>query len=139
MSKFIAFFTTLAVTATAFAQAAVPPEDASGIATAIAAAYKAGNWHLFASAIIMGLIYAVTKIPVIADRITGKAKVWLVAITGVLSSVAVTAFTTNGDWGQAVLSGLTVGLGATGLFELLRRTVSKEKIVDANNDGILDA
>lgn len=137
MSKFIAFFTTLAFTATAFAQAV--PEDPSDLATAIAAAYKTGDWHLFVSAIIMALIYAVTKIPLIADKITGKAKVWLVAITGVLSSVAVTAFTTNGDWGQAVLSGLTVGLGATGLFELLRRTISKEEIVDANNDGVLDA
>ena len=137
MSKLIAFFTTLAFTATAFAQAV--PEDPSDLAGAIAAAYKTGNWHLFVSAIIMGLVYVVTKFPLIADRITGKAKVWLVAVTGVLSSVAVTAFTTNGDWGQAVLSGLTVGLGATGLFELLRRTVSKEKIVDANNDGILDA
>ena len=137
MSKFIAFFTTLALTATAFAQAV--PEDPSDLATAIAAAYKTGNWHLFVSAIIMALVYVVTKVPLIAEKITGKAKVWLVAITGVLSSVAVTAFTTNGDWGQAVLSGLTVGLGATGLFELLRRTISKEEIVDANNDGVLDA
>lgn len=98
-------------------------------------AFKGGQWSIFASFCVMMLVFLVTKSP-LAAAIKGKHKVWIAAVAGMLMSVAMTVATT-GNWANALMQGLNVGLGATGLFELLRRTIAKEAI-DANNDGELD-
>jgi hypothetical protein len=136
MNKFLVFSLMTLTSATAFAQA-VAPETPEAIVGALASAFSGGQWHLFASAVILALVWLVTKAPVLSNLIKGKGKVWLAAITGILSAVAVTAFTTNGDWFAAIANGAAVGFSATGLFELLNRKASN-KPIDADNDGILD-
>lgn len=136
MTRLITLLSTLLFTATAFAQDA--PADATGIVALLRESFTGGNWHIFASACIMALVWLVTKAPVLSGLIKGKAKVWVAAIAGMLSAVAVTAFTTRGDWVLAIGNGFAVGLTATGLFELINRTVSK-KPIDDDNDGVLDS
>lgn len=135
MYKFIAFFTTLLITATTFAQETAPTEIQE-IVPQIIAAFKGGEWSIFASLIIMALVWGVTKAPVLSDKIKGKAKIWVAAVAGMLAAVAAVVIQ-GGEWGAAIMHGVTVGLGATGLFELIRRKVSKEPI-DADGDGVLD-
>ncbi len=98
-------------------------------------AFKGGQWSIFASFCVMMLVFVVTKSP-LAAMIKGKHKVWIAAVAGMLMAVAMTVATT-GNWANALMQGLNVGMGSVGLFELLRRTLSKEA-VDANNDGVLD-
>lgn len=138
MRNFIAFFTTLAVATTAFAQEAAEaaPEEIMDIIPELIAAFKGGEWSVFASLVIMALVWVVTKAPFLSDKIKGKAKVWVAAVAGMLSAVAVTIIQ-GGEWHTAIVQGLMVGLGATGLFELIRRRASKEPI-DADGDGVLD-
>lgn len=135
MTRLTTFFLTLLFTATAFAQEA--PTEATGIVALLRDSFKGGNWHLFASAVIMALVWLVTKAPGLSGLIKGKAKIWVAAVAGMLSAVAVTAFTTNGDWLLAIGNGFAVGLSATGLFELISRHVAK-KPIDSDNDGVLD-
>ena len=138
MTRIITFFATLFIATTAFAQEAVEaaPDGIQGIVAALVEAFKGGEWSIFASLIIMALVWGVTKAPFLSDKIKGRAKVWVAAVAGMVSAVAVTVIA-GGDWGAAIVQGLTVGLGATGLFELIRRKVSKEDI-DADGDGVLD-
>lgn len=107
------------------------------LVTVIISAFKNGHWHIFVSCVIMALVWLATKAPVLSDLIKGKAKVWVAAIAGVLSSIAVTAFTSDGDWLAAIGNGLSAGLGATGLFELIRRKIANQPI-DEDGDGALD-
>lgn len=116
---------------------AASPEAANEIVQLLISAFKGGEWGIFASAIIMAVVWLATKAPGLSGLIKGKAKVWVAAVAGMLTAFAVTVITTDGDWGAAIASGLSVGLGATGLFELVRRKVSKEAI-DADGDGQLD-
>lgn len=118
-----------------FLLAEAPGTFVSAAQAAIEAA-KGGHWSLFASAIIMALVLAVSQIPVIDNALKGKKKVWFSAVAGLLLAVATTAFTT-GNWAQAAFDGLQVGLGATGIFELVRRKIAKQPI-DADNNGVLD-
>ncbi len=135
MTRLITFFSTLLIASTAFAQEA--PTDATGIVSLLRESFTGGNWHIFASAVIMAIVWLTTKTPVLSGLIKGKAKVWVAAVAGMLSAIAVTAFTTQGDWVLAIGNGFAVGLSATGLFELLNRKVSK-KPIDDDNDGVLD-
>lgn len=136
MFKIYAFFLTLFVSSVALAQDTVP-EQAPEIINVLVSSFKDGQWHIFASAVIMACVWLITKAPGLSGLIKGKAKVWVAAVVGILSAVAVTAFTTDGDWFAAIANGFAVGLSATGLFELIRRKVSNEAI-DADNDGVLD-
>jgi hypothetical protein len=122
--------------AMAFAQDVVAPEGATELVTALVEAFKGGNWHVFASVVVMAIVWVLTKAPFFSDLIKGKGKVWVAAICGMLMAVATTVFTT-GDWMAALGNGLSIGLGATGLFELVRRKISKQPI-DADGDGVLD-
>ena len=137
MNKLIPFILTFLFSSVALAQEATPPDDVTGIVKTLVEAFKGGNWHIFASVVIMAVVWLATKAPGLSGLIKGKAKVWVAAVAGILSAVAVTAFTTGGDWMTAIGNGLAVGLGATGLFELVRRQVSGEAI-DADGDGELD-
>lgn len=100
-------------------------------------AFKDGQWSIFASAIIMVLVWGVTKAPGLSDLIKGRAKVWVAAVSGMLTATAMTILTDEGDWFVAIGNGFSVGLGATGLFELIRRKINKLPI-DADGDGELD-
>lgn len=116
--------------------ASVPSDNPVALFNALLEAFKGGHWSIFASVLIMGIVYAVEKVPFVSGMLKGRRKVWVAAIAGVLMAVATTAFTT-GDWVRAAFDGLAAGLTATGLFELVRRKASGEPI-DANNDGVLD-
>jgi hypothetical protein len=112
------------------------PTDFGGLFNVVVDAAKGGHWSIFASALVMLLVFLVEKMPFVSDKIKGEKKVWVAACCGVLMAVATTAFTT-GDWVKAVFDGLSIGLSATGLFELVKRKINK-KPIDANNDGVLD-
>lgn len=103
----------------------------------IVQAFQSGRWDIFVSAIIMALVWIATKTPLAKNYIKGKAKVWTAAVAGVLASFATTIFISDGDWFAAISNGVSVGLGATGLFELIRRSLQKQPI-DADGDGELD-
>lgn len=118
-----------------FLVTAAPSTFIAAAQAAIDAA-KGKHWGIFASALIMTFVLAVSQVPAIDNMLKGKKKVWFAACTGVLLAVGTTAFTT-GNWVQAVFNGLQVGLGATGIAELIRRKIEKLPI-DANNDGVLD-
>ena len=113
------------------------PTNLTDIVMGLIESIQGGHWSIFASVFIMLLVTTVTKIPVISKMIKGKAKVWIAAISGMLMATAMTAFSTEGDWVRAIVDGLSVGLGATGFFELVRRKVTHEPI-DEDNDGVLD-
>lgn len=120
----------------ALAQEAAAAPDGLALVPAIIEAAQGGHWSIFASLIIMVLVWLVTKAPLLKDLIKGEAKLWVAASAGILSAVAMEAFTTQ-DWLRAILSGLGSGLAAGGLWELISRRVSG-KAVDANGDGVLD-
>lgn len=121
---------------TLFAVTAAPTEPA-GMVSALIEAFKGGNWSVFASVIVLIVVWALTKAPGLSGLIKGKAKVWVAAVCGMLAAVAATLITT-GDWMAAVGNGLSIGLGATGLFELIKRKAAKQPIEDKNNDGVVD-
>jgi hypothetical protein len=110
-------FTVLGFSLTALAQD-VDPNDAGALVTGIIEAAKGGEWSLLVSLALMMLVFLATKIPFISNWIPGSAKPWVVAISGVVLAVAMTAATT-GDWVTALLNGLVMGTAATGLWELI--------------------
>ncbi len=142
MKKTLALIGTLGILvmpALAFAQEA-PPEGLEVLAPLIEAA-QGGKWSLFASLLIMVLVWAATKAPVIKDWIKGEAKIWTAAVAGMLAAFATSVYmgSVEGavDWVAAVLEGLSVGLAAGGLWSLVGRKIMG-KPVDADGDGVLD-
>ncbi len=122
--------------AMAFAQvAAVPPEGFDLIKPMMEAA-SGGHWSVFASLVIMALVFLATKVPLLQDFIKGEAKIWVSVSAGVLSAVAMEAFT-SGDWVRAILSGAATGFAAGGLADLISRRAAG-KPLDADGDGKLD-
>lgn len=136
LKRFLPFVLALTLPSIALAQAA-DPNDPAGLVGQLIEAFKGGNWSVFASVIVLILVWALTKAPGLSSLIKGKAKIWVAAVCGVLFAVATTVATT-GDWMAAIGSGLSVGLGATGLFELIKRKAAKQPIEDKNNDGVVD-
>jgi len=139
MHKFLVLLTIWFLPAMAFAQDA--PEGFDAIAPLISAA-QGGQWSLFASLVIMLLVWLATKAPLIKDWIKGEAKIWVAAVSGILASFAAAVFVeaTKGgdpDWLAAVLQGLSVGLAAGGLWSLVGRKIAG-KAIDADGDGVLD-
>ncbi len=100
-------------------------------------AFQGGNWVLFATTLVMMVVWALThpKSP-LNGLIKGEAKIWVAAVCGVVGAVAATV-AAGGSWVAGITSGVTIGLSATGLVELLRRRIGK-KPIDANKDGVLD-
>lgn len=123
----------------AFAQEA--PEGLEALAPLIEAA-QGGKWSLFASLLIMLLVWAATKAPFIKDWIKGEAKIWTAAVAGMLAAFATSVYVghTEGavDWLAAILEGLSVGLAAGGLWSLVGRKMAG-KAIDADGDGVLDS
>lgn len=121
----------LGVPALAFAQdaaAAAPPTIDQGLSLvpAIVDAARGGNWSIFASLLIMVLVWLVTKAPMLSDLIKDDAKAWVAAVAGVLTAVAAEAFT-SGNWGMAILHGITTGAGAVGFWELVGKKIPGAK------------
>jgi hypothetical protein len=130
MKKLLAFIGTLGILmmpSFAFAQEATPPEGLEALAPLIEAA-QGGKWSLFASLLIMVLVWLATKAPVIKNWIKGEAKLWTSAVAGVLAAFAASVYIghTEGavDWVAAILEGLSVGFAATGLWELVSRRIA---------------
>jgi len=123
----IRFFTCLAVIfapLVALAQGGgTPPdsENAGEIVQAIIAAFQAGDWNLVAATILMLAVWILLKSPV-GDKIGPKAKPWIAASMGVVGAV-VANFFSGGDWLSAILSGLTVGAAAAGLWSLVGKAI----------------
>ena len=141
MNKVLALIATLGVfmmPAAAFAQDA-PPEGFDVLASLITAA-QGGEWSLFASLLIMLLVWLATKAPLIRDWIKGEARIWTAAVAGMLAAFAASVYVGHAegavDWIAAILQGLSVGLAAGGLWSLIGRKIAG-KSVDAN-DGVLD-
>lgn len=92
---------------------------------AIIEAAKGGQWSLFASMLIMLLVFLMTKVEFIAKALPDAAKPWVAAAAGVLAAVGATAATT-GNWGQAIMSGLVTGAAASGLWELVGKKLLRK-------------
>ncbi len=121
-----------------FAQ--TPPEGLDAVGSIVEAA-KGGKWSLFASLVIMLLVWAATKAPVIKDWVKGEARIWVAASAGVLSAFAMAIYIGHSmgavNWLSAILEGLSVGLAAGGLWSLVGRKLAG-KPIDADGDGVLD-
>ena len=111
----------------------VPPPD-SELLTQLIAAFQGGKWSLAVSLLIMTLVWAVTKAPVIRDWIKGEAKIWVAAIAGVLSAFAtalwidIASGAESIDWVKVILEGLGTGLAAGGLWSLIGRRLTGKKL-----------
>jgi hypothetical protein len=126
---FMALFMPLAAFAQDAAAAAAPAVDQGlSLIPMIVEAARGGHWSVFVAAIIMVLVWGLTKAPILSDLIKGEAKVWVAAVCGVCVAIAAEAFTT-GDWLQAILHGLGSGLAATGLWELVGKKMSGKSVV----------
>lgn len=113
----------------AFAQDAAPaaPEaDVSEFVQMMITAAKGGEWSLFVAALIMVLVFLMTKVKFIGDLLPSAAKPWVAAVAGMLTAVATTVITT-GNWLTAALAGFTTGAAAAGLWSLIGK-----KILDRN-------
>jgi hypothetical protein len=142
MNKALALITTLGILAMpTMALAQEAPEGFELLAPIISAA-QGGEWSLFASLLIMVLVWLATRAPLIRDWIKGEAKIWTAAVAGILASFAAAVYVEaskggDPDWLGAVLQGLSVGLAAGGLWSLVGRKISG-KAIDADGDGVLD-
>jgi len=120
MKKLYGMLLTLAVLlvpTTAFAQE-VDPNDLGELINVAITAAKGGDWSLLISVVLMFLVYLATKVSFIKNWLPKAARPWVVAISGVVLAIAVTASTT-GDWLSAAFNGLVTGAAATGLWELV--------------------
>lgn len=124
MIRFFSVFTAVTVLpAISFAQeAAAPASDNVGeIVQALIAAFRAGDWNIVAATVLMLAVWILLKSPV-GNAIGSKAKPWIAASMGVVGAV-VANFFSGGDWLSAVLSGLTVGAAASGLWSLVGKSL----------------
>ena len=127
MIRFLSVFAAVTVfPAISFAQeaaeAAAPDADNVGeIVQALIAAFRAGDWNIVAATVLMLAVWILLKSPV-GNAIGPKAKPWIAASMGVVGAV-VANFFSGGDWLSAVLSGLTVGAAASGLWSLVGKSL----------------
>lgn len=112
------------------------PTEITDMVSLLINSFRGGNWSIFASAIVLLLVWLATKAPGLSTLIKGKGKVITAAVAGVLMAVATTLIS-GGDWISAIGSGLSVGLGATGLFEIVKRRIANQPI-DQDGNGELD-
>ena len=87
-------------------------------------AAKGGKWSLLVSFVIMILVFFATKTKVLAAIVKPKHKPWIAAIAGAMSAVA-TNYVSTGDWFTAIGGGLTVGVGASGLWSLIGKQLTR--------------
>lgn len=141
-SKFFVLVGALGILMTpTLALAQETPEGLEALGPLIEAA-QGGKWSLFASLLIMLLVWLSTKAPFIKDWIKGEAKIWTAAVAGMLAAFATSVYVGHVegtvDWVAAILQGLSVGLAAGGLWSLVGRKLMG-KPIDADGDGVLDS
>lgn len=104
-----------------FLQAEVP--EGTELFSAMLEAFKNGHYSIAVSLVLMILVWAATKAPVLKDVIKGEAKIWVSAVAGVIGAFATALFldAQDGaiDWFAVILEGLSTGLAAGGLWSLL--------------------
>lgn len=101
----------------AFGQAIADPQspaDASALLTVLMNACKSSQWTLAAAAGLMILVYALRTyfLPTLSST---AVRIWA-AVLAVAAAIAVNVGAGQ-SWAQAILSGLTVGAAASGLWE----------------------
>jgi hypothetical protein len=106
-----------------------PPEDVMDAVKDVGLLIEAarnGNWVFFVGLLIMLLIFVLDKLVNLKKHIPAKAVPWVAAALGIVGSMA-TQLTTGIPWGQALLQGLTAGITAVGLWELIFKHVLDKK------------
>jgi len=88
-------------------------------------AAKNGWWGIFAGILIMLLVFILDKLVGLKKRVGKKAVPWVAAVFGIVAAIGV-ALTTGVHWGQAILQGLTAGISAVGLWELIFQHIEKK-------------
>lgn len=76
------------------------------------------NWALAVSLGLMLLVFVARKVPLL-DKLPAKATPWVAAAMSMLGYVAAALMAPGAQIGTAVLSGLSVGAGAVGLWEMV--------------------
>lgn len=101
---------------------------------AVEGLYKAlmdKNWALALSLGLMILVFVARKVPML-DKIPPKATPWVAAGLSMLGYVAAALMAPGAEIGTAVLSGLSVGAGAVGLWEMVfKHLLTKKKSAEA--------
>lgn len=115
--------------------ASLPEADISALVELLVEAVKNQQWGVLAAAIMMVLVWGVTKLPLVKDLLKGAAALWVGAVASVVSALAV-GFLTSGSWLTATVSALTAAAGGS-LLVLISRAISG-KPIDADGDGKLD-
>lgn len=95
------------------------PTDEISLGLSVFAAAKSGNWSLAVALGIMFLLYLLRML--LLPRLDPKVDAWLPwlsASLGVLGAIAVNVVAGQ-SWLTAILSGLTVGAAASGLWSLI--------------------
>lgn len=93
---------------------------------ALVKAARNGNWIFFTGLLIMLLIFVLNKFVKLKERLPANAVPWVSAALGIVGSIAI-QLTTGIPWGQALLQGLTAGVAAVGLWEMLFKHFLKKK------------
>lgn len=117
LAVLVAFFSlgTVAV----FAQAISEPQDptqAMNLFPMLFDAIKSSQWTMVAAAGVMLLVFGVRKY--VLPDMGAKVVPWLASALGVLGAIA-TNLGAGQDWGQALYSGVTVGVAASGFWSLV--------------------
>lgn len=101
--------------------AATPPQtvtDALKDVGFMVDAAKNGWWGIFSGFLIMLLLFVADKLVGVKERVGKETLPWLAAALGIAAAIAA-QLTTGVHWGQALLQGLTSGLSAVGLWEMV--------------------
>lgn len=97
--------------------AASLPTDTLDFVGTIAAAFRGKDYELVASLVISLSLALVNKFDLL-QRLPTKAMPWISAGLGVLAGLA-TNFAAHMPWSTAIVAGLTSGVGAVGLWEMV--------------------
>lgn len=106
-----------------------PPEDIGDAledVNLLIEAAKNGWWGLFAGLLIMLLIFIADKLIGIKEKIGEAAVPWVAAVLGILGAIGA-QLTTGVHWGLAILQGVTAGVSAVGLWEMVFKQALGDK------------
>lgn len=125
------------MTMLSFIQDAAQPDlaDISQLVQLLIDSVQNQQWGVLAAAIMMVLVWGVTKLPMVKDIFKGPVALWVGAVSSVVSAFAV-GFLTTSNWLTATVSALTAAAGGS-LLVLVSRAISG-KPIDADGDGKLD-
>ena len=101
-------------------------EEAGEAVEGLYGAIMSKNWALALSLGLMLLVFVARKVPVL-DKIPAKATPWVAAAMSMLGYVAAALMAPGAEIGAAILSGLSVGAGAVGLWEMVFKHILSKK------------